>query len=532
MPWCGPAVPGEFPTLGYQVGSWIEAHVVIPDGYRKGDPYRLTDEMWRFLVHFYRLTPNAEAWPSPDGLQYTGGQLRRSQKWGKDPFGAAIILAEALGPTRFDGWDAQGEPVGAPYPTPVIQCLGTSEEQTANTYQPLLSMVRNGPLFELPGLDAGELRVKLPNGGRIEPVSASARARLGQRLTFLTITESHLFTTQGGYRRLAGNVKRNAAGMDGRWLELTNAWDPTEASEAQATGEATDPRVYVDTIQPNRVEDLGDDETLFAELARQYGDSARQRGGWVNLARIADEIRSGRYMEADLRRFYLNEVVVGQSALVDPTHWDRLSTQERPLRSKDRIALGFDGSKHNDATALIACRIEDGQLFELKVWEKPANVKDWKVPTAEVDRAVNDAFGAYDVQFMFADPYLWQDYLNAWAAKWPNRVVEFPTNQVMRFDKAIERFVTAFNADEVANDGSPTLTRHFKNAVIVKGDRKKPRPGEESEISTHYLKLARRDGPLLIDAAVAGILAYAARGFAIENGALNQKTGTWWVAQF
>ncbi len=232
MPWRGPSEEGEFPTLGYDLGEWIEAHCVIPDGYRQGEPYLLTDEMWRFLLRFYRIGFDGIA---PDGLLwYYGAQFRRSQKYGKDPFGAAIILAEAMGPARFDGWDSRGEPVGAPYPTPYIPCLGTSEEQTDNTYQPLLEMIRRGPLVNLPGMDAGETRIKFPNGGEVEPVTASARARLGQRMTFATLTETHLWAGPL-YRRLAGAVKRNIAGMDGRWLELTNAWDPTENSEAQVT---------------------------------------------------------------------------------------------------------------------------------------------------------------------------------------------------------------------------------------------------------------------------------------------------------
>lgn len=518
MPWRGPAEPGEFPTLGYDVGEWIEENVVVPDGYLRGQPYKLTDEMWTFLVHFYRLYPHAAAWPAPDALRYTGAQLRRSQKWGKDPFGAAILLAEALGPTRFDGWNAAGEPVGAPYPTPLIVCLGTSEDQTDNTWRPLLGMVRLGPLVDLPGLEAGETKVDLPGGGRLEPATTSARARLGAPMTMVAITESHLFTLQGGYRKVCGAVKRNVAGMDGRWLELTNAWDPTEGSEAQVTAEAGDERVYVDTVEPRRVEDMGDDEALYTELLRQYGDSARERGGWVNIrGRIFHEVRSLRYLEADRRRFFLNEVVVGQSVFVDPTHWDRLAVDDR-LAPGDRIALGFDGSKYRDATALVAARV-DGRLFTVKVWERPEKApKDWRVPSAEVDQVVRDTFAAYQVAYMFADPYRWQDYLNAWSATWPDKVVEFPTNVEQRMDKAIERFTTAFASDQISHDGSEALARHAKNAVLVKGSRKKARPGDE-ELATHYLKLAKRGDGMLIDGAVAATLAWAARGQAIEDGA-------------
>jgi hypothetical protein len=526
MPWRGPQHEGEFPTLGFDVGEWIEAHCVIPDGYHMGEPYRLTDEMWTFLIHFFRLYPHAAPYPAPDSLRYTGAQLRRSQKWGKDPFGATIVAAKALGPTTFDGWDAGGEPVGKPYPTPLIVLLGTSEEQTDNTWRPLLATIRGGPLVDLPGLDAGQTRIVLPSGGKIEPATTSAKARLGAPMTFVTITESHLFTLQGGYRNVAGAVKRNVAGMDGTWLELTNAWDPTEGSEAQVTGDSKDERVYVDTVEPKRVEDLQNDEELYAELLRQYGDSARERGGWVNIrGRIMHEARSSRHMEADRRRFFLNEIVVGESVFVDPIRWDALADDEA-LRPGEQIALGFDGSKFRDATALVAARMSDGKLFELRTWERPKDVVQWKVPTDEVDQVVAETFAAYDVTMLFADPYRWQDYLDAWSGKWPKQVVEFPTNVERRMDYAIERFTTAFNGGQIHHDGSEVLARHCKNAVLVKGSKKRARPGEDEDIAQHYLKMAKRGTGQLIDAAVAAVLAYAARGQAIEDGALNVEPET------
>ena len=523
MPWRGPSEEGEFPTLGYDVGEWIEAHCVVPDGYLQGQPFKLTDEMWRFLVHFYRLYPYAARWPAPDSLRYTGAQLRRSQKWGKDPFGAAIIWAESLGPTRFDGWNAAGEPVGSPYPTPLIVCLGTSEEQTDNTWRPFVAMGQLGPLTDMSGLDIGLTRCVLPGGGKVEPVTTSAKARLGAPLTFLTMTESHLFTLQGGYRKVAGAVKRNVAGMDGRWLELTNAWDPTEGSEAQVTHDNPDDRVLLDTVEPQRVEDLEDDEALYAELLRQYGDSARERGGWVNLrGRIMHEVRSPRHLEADRRRFFLNEIVVGESVFVDPMRWDAL-VGEGSLKPGEAIAVGFDGSKSRDATALIAARMSDGMLFKLRVWERPVDALQWQVPRTEVDEAVTAAFAAYDVKMLFADPYRWQDYLDTWAGRWPKQIVEFPTNVEQRMDKAIERFTTAFAAGQIHHDGDETLTQHIKNAVLVKGSKKKQRPGEEDLVAPHYLKMAKRGKGQLIDAAVAAVLAYHARGQAIEDGALIEE---------
>jgi hypothetical protein len=90
VPWRGPEVPGEFPTLGYQVADLIEAKCAIPDGAHAGEPYLLTDEMLRFLLWYYRLDPVTGKF-----VYDRGGQLCRPQKWGKGPFASAIICAEA-----------------------------------------------------------------------------------------------------------------------------------------------------------------------------------------------------------------------------------------------------------------------------------------------------------------------------------------------------------------------------------------------------------------------------------------------------
>jgi hypothetical protein len=356
---------------------------------------------------------------------------------------------------------------------------------------------------------------------------AEARARLGAPMTFVTLTESHLFTLQGGFRKVAGAVKRNVAGMDGRWMELTNAWDPTEGSEAQVTAESKERDVYIDTVEPKRVEDLSNDEALYRELLRQYGDSAREAGGWVNIrGRIFSECRKVSHLEADRRRFFLNEIVVGQSVFVDPIKWDAHAEPEE-LQAGTPIALGFDGSKYRDATALVASRLSDGKLFELRIWERPADAAEWKVPTVEVDDLLTATFEAYGVAVFFADPYRWQDYLDAWSARWPGRIVEFPTNVEQRMDKAIERFTTAFSGDEIKHNGGELLTKHSKNAVIVKGSRKKARPGEDELLQTHYLKMAKRGYGHLIDGAVAAVLAHEARAHAIENAMETKETDVW-----
>lgn len=504
MPWRGPRVAGEFPTLGYQVGEWIQQHVVIPDGYRQGEPYLLTAPMWRFLVRFYRLDPQTGE------FVYYGAQLRRAQKWGKDPFGAAIILAEALGPARFDRWDDDGEPVGEPYPTPYIPCLGVSEGQTDNTYGPLVDMIRLGPLINEPGMDAGQTRTELPNGGTIEPVTSSPSSRLGQRMTFATLTETHLWTRSSGGRTLAANVKRNIAGMDGRWIELTNAWDPSTDSEAEATATAEEPGVLIDNVESRRVDDLTDDDALRAELLRQYEDHARERGGWVNLTRIMAEIRTPRTSEADARRFFLNEIVAGEHAFTSPLEWAALARPSQ-LEAGDYVGLGFDGSRSSDSTALVAVRRADLRVFTLGVWERPeGHLGDWRVDRPAVRRAVKAAFDAYQVGRMLADPWRWENDLDLWAAEHGDDVVlEFPTNAEQRMDRAVHRWMVAVAGGELTHDANPVLTRHLGSTVLVNGGRKKARDTDDP-LSVFYRKLAKRTADERIDATVAAVLAVEA----------------------
>ena len=122
MPWRGPEVEGEFPTLGNVVAQWIVDYCVVPDREMRGRPFILTEEQHWHLIWHYALTPEGK-WLYP-----RGSQLIRPQKWGKGPFGAAMTCAEAVGPVRFDGWDADGEPVGRPWDTPHIQITACSEE--------------------------------------------------------------------------------------------------------------------------------------------------------------------------------------------------------------------------------------------------------------------------------------------------------------------------------------------------------------------------------------------------------------------
>src|SRR5262245_52419046 len=237
MPWRGPEYTGEFPTLGYVVGQWIQDYCVVPDRDQRGTTFILTDEQLTFLLHFYRLTAEGK-WHYP-----RGAQLIRPQKWGKGPIAAAWVCAEAAGPVRFGGWDATGEPVGRPWDTPHIQITACSEDQTDNTWRALQPMIELGELGRSFIPDTGLTRINLPGGGLIEPVTASARSRLGQRITAAVQDQSESWVRSNNGWWLADNQRRNLAGMGGRFLETGNAPDPVEQSVASRT--PAEPGVYI-----------------------------------------------------------------------------------------------------------------------------------------------------------------------------------------------------------------------------------------------------------------------------------------------
>lgn len=519
--WRGPDYAGEFPTLGYIVAQWIEENLVIPDGLRQGEPFVLTDDQLRHFLWSYRLKPNARPDMGSQAFEFYGSLYVRPQKQGKDPVAAAQACAQALGPVRFGGWDAYGEPVGAPMPTPHIQCAANSEDQTLNTFAPIYSMLTEGPLNNLPGLDVGITRVNLPSGGRIEPVTAAAKSRLGARITFATFTESGLYTESSNGVELARTMKRGLAGMDGRWMEITNAWDPAERSVAQRTFEAKAPGVFVDYRPPRSRVDLDDDAALRAELLYVYGDSAVENGGWVRVERIMAEMRDPSTDEGTARRFFLNEVTVGSEDAVDAIKWAaQAKPDELPLNPKDVVALGFHGSQTRDATSLCASRLSDGKLFHLRTWQKPAHLPDaeWRVPRGEVHEAVESAFEAYNVTVMMASPHTWQDEVNVWEGKYPKQVLELWLNSEMRVDQFIERFLTAHKGNDIRHDGDETLTKHALSSALANGKR---RPSAEERLpgqSEFYRRVVKKSAVLSTSAFMAALLAYEARGWAIEHG--------------
>jgi hypothetical protein len=514
--WRGPEVPGEFPTLGYQVADLIEATCAIPDGEHVGEPYILTDEQLRFLLRHYRIDPNvrwdarANRWRSPF-VYFRGSQLVRPQKWGKGPFSSAVICAEAHpeAPVLFDGWDADGEPVGRPWPTPHVQVTAVSEDQVENVFRALLPMIELGALHaDIP--DTGKTRINLPSGGLIEPVTASAISRLGQRVTFVVQDQTESWTKQNKGRMLADNQRRGLAGMGGRWMETPNAWDPAEGSVAQQTSEGTEVGVYLDDIDvgPGSVRNKTERRRM---LKKAYGDS-----WWVDLDRIDGEIVSLLDRDpAQAERWFLNRKRAAEDAAFDPEIWAKRARHYEPAPGA-LIVVGIDGARFVDGIALIATEVDTGYQWPLKILERPESAPDdYQHPFNEIDGALSEAFDRFYVWRAYVDPQFIEDWLDTWRGRWgEKRVLPWMTNRPRQMALAVRNYTDALAAGDLTHDGDPDFARHIGNAK-----RQKVNVYDDKHRQLHVVSKESPDSKRKIDAAPAAVISWEARGDAITAGA-------------
>lgn len=497
--WRGPEYEGEFPSLGWDLLDWYETYLRVPSGVNYGKALRLTDEQARFIIRWYALDPRTGHYV------FRRGASRRVKGWGKSPMLAAWGIGQLVGPVVFDGWDAQGEPVGKAQLTPWVQIAACSEDQTGNTYSALYSMLADSPALDDFGIDLGRTKVFLKGrpGCVIEPVTASAGSREGQPITDAVMDETHLWLRSNGGQRLAAVLRRNLGKMNGRSLESTNAFVPGEGSVAEDTHSAFEKGergLLYDAVEGPWVEDLSDKRALRKALRVAYGDAK-----WVNLTRVIAEIQDPATEPSDARRFYLNQLVKHDLAAVDPARWKDLAHPETVVPDGARVGLGFDGSISQDATALIGCT-EDGHIFELDVWERPlAAGREWRIPRREVHAAVERAFERFSVGRMMCDPPRWQTEISEWAARFGEEtVVFFDTQSTRRMAAACDRFATDLASGQMTHCGSTTLTSH----VLAMARKKVRIRDEDGDGRTQFVfnKMDTRK----IDAGIGAVLAWEA----------------------
>lgn len=545
-------------TLGWLAVWWIETLVVHGPGDVQGEAIVHTDEYTGFILDCYAL--------KPDGRRcHESAFLSRPKGTNKSGLAGELVLFEALGPCRFDGWAkggetyeflghvytySKGEPMGRPVKTPYVRIMATEEDQTGNVYGVVQYNLNEGVLAQLKayGMMVGNTKVSLPWGGEILPSTTGAASKDGGKETFVVFDESHLYTTlslRNMYATVTRNLPKRARIAETWSLETTTMYSPgqesiaeqtfqfarmiMESKEAVARGEKKTHKL--DTLlydhRWGECEDLSDDEALAAAIIDSYGDAME----WNSVEGVMGKIFDPRTTEAESRRYYLNDIVSEQNSWIEVHELRSKLVPVFPIPPKTLITLGFDGAISDDATALIGCVVETAEIFRIKIWEKPdiplkdkeGNEIKWEVDGAEVDAAVAYAFKTWKVAGFFADPPYYQTYVDKWDAEYGEKLlvasqasspIKWWTKRDTQMSMALDRF-----HDEIKNEqgiariqNDKTIVRHFLNARVWE------RPagnviGKESKKS-----------PKKIDACMAATLAFEARAAYLHHGEKPKQT--------
>jgi phage terminase large subunit-like protein len=531
-------------SIGWIALWWIETFCVHGPGDVQGLPVELDEEFAGFIIDSYAVDENGRR-------LYDSAFISRAKGRAKSELAGFITLFEALGPARFSHWSdgtdtyerngqvyqyEKGDAVGKEVVTPVIRCLATEEGQAGNTYDNVYFNLSEGPLAEgLPTNAAGLTRIFLPGGGEIIPSTASNSSKDGGKESFVVFDETHLYTTRE-LRRMYDTVRRNLAKrkVAEPWsLETSTMYLPGEDSVAEAThdlakliteGKAVTERLLFDHREADPGIDLSDQDQVRAGLVETYGPFAEV----MDLERIISEFYDPRNHVMDSRRYYFNQPTSSKDAWLSAQEWTPCAADKEILPT-DEITLGFDGSLGrkkgtSDATALIGCRVSDGHVFEIKVWEQPQGPAgdEWQVPVIDVDYTVRETFKKYKVVGFFADPARWESYVAQWESDFgktlkvkqtQNHPIEFWMSGGRSYlvVRAIEQFQNAVQARELTFQGM-ALSRHVLNA--------------RRRVSTSGMQIAKEHPESVnkIDAAVAAVLAYQARLQALSKGEATKAT--------
>lgn len=508
-------------TLGWEILNWMAAYLNQPSGPDAGKPFLPTLEQARFLLWWYAVDERGR-------FTYRKGVLRRLKGWGKDPLAAAMSLAELCGPVVFSRWDENGEPIGTARSAAWIQIAAVSQDQTRNTFT-LFPAMASQKLREEYGLELNKTIIFAENGGMIEAVTASPLAMEGKRPTFVIKNETQWWLENNSGHEMAnviaGNVDKAAYGGC-RVLSICNAHRPGEESDAEKdwesyqdvlAGNAVDTGLLYDALEApadtpvSEIAELTEDPEAYEKALQKLREGieiARGDAVWLDIETLVQSILDVRNDVTESRRKFLNQINAAEDSWIAPREWDAcLDKDLRPLEPGDAITLGFDGSKGNDWTALVACRVEDGALFPIKVWNPEKY--EGQIPREQVNATVEWCFGTYDVRAMRADVREFEAYIDKWSTKYgkklkikatPKHPIAFDMrgNQ-KQFTLDCERFEDAVIEGQIVHRGDPVLRQHILNA------HRRP--------NNHGVAIgkASKDSSRKIDAAVCAVLAYGAR---------------------
>jgi hypothetical protein len=472
-------------TLGWGFltwcGRWLQES--------RGVPWRFTLEQARFLLWWYAVSPSGR-------FLYRDGVFQRLKGHGKDPIGACLSGGEMLGPVRVVDW-VDGQPVGGECDAAWVQTAAVSLKQTKNTMRlfPGLFTAEARARF---GIQIGREQVHALGDERfMEAVTSSPATLEGARSTFVLLNETHHWLENNDGHEMAATIERNstkAKGGAARTLRITNAYEPGEDSVAERDREAWE------KAQSGEVADVGllydsleapPEAPLTPEAAPSVVEAIRGDSTWLDTESIVKSIIDIRNPPSRSRRFWYNQITAAEDAWCDPQQWDAIAATDQLVLPNEPIVAFFDGSKSDDSTGLVGCRLSDGHVFVIDCWAKPAGERgrSWIVPRQEVDDAVTAMFDAYKVIAFYGDPSdtraddgerFWEPFLDDWHQRYGPQLKLWSVqsgdrrhsiswdmrsrDHVNLFTGAAERFIAEVAAGRFTHDGDIRLRQHIRNA--------------------------------------------------------------------
>lgn len=402
-------------TLGWEVLGFVTEWLLAPDG--SGQPFELTNEQARFILWYYAIDEHGN-------FLYPNGVLQRCKGWGKDPLSAALAIVELCGPCRFGGWDEDGDPIGIPVSAPLVQIAAVSKDQTQNTRDlfPVIIPKRTADHFNL---DVQTELIYAKGRGKLQVISSNPRTAEGGRVTWALGNETHHWNSGNGADRFYLTLMNNLRKVGGRFLAITNAYQPGEDSVAENIREAQQ-RVWDGLAAPNGwlydSLEAHPKAPLDLEVAPFILQTVMGDAWWLKkqIPSVVESFTDTSIPPSQQRRMWYNAIVSTEESVFTADEIEDITDHTMTgtvgdLKPGDRITLGFDGGRTDDATALIAYRLSDKCFIPIQIWERPTQSQAWEISAEDVDSMVGWVFTQFKVVGFYADVSLWESYIATWS---------------------------------------------------------------------------------------------------------------------
>jgi len=290
-----------------------------------------------------------------------------------------------------------------------------------------------------------------------------------------------------------------------KMLDICNAYRDGEDSVAQRVREAWegtqgDPTSDDKGKRPKYMDfgllydslEAAPDTPMTEESIPNVIKDVRGDSEWLSTKRIVKEIINPKNPVSESRRKWFNQCMAPEDAYVTSQEWDSNERDDLKLEQGDRITMFLDCSLTDDATALVACRVSDGFVKPLGMWQRPPGKRGekWVVPRESVDDTVREAMNRYDVVGFWGDPShvlddetgqrYWDGVFDAWHRDYGRRLkvwaqpsgrdrhaVMFDMAKLdvqKRFVAAVDQAYSAIADGDFPHDGDARLRAHMLNA--------------------------------------------------------------------